>query len=230
MALSKTAELTEGLLIDRTAIRARPGSVMLVRAMLWAVVLLLLAAASQSIDTTVTSLRHSQLIPGDLRRIIALSEIFGHGFGIAVCVALLWKLSPERRRLLPRMLACAILPGLAVLVVKLVVVRRRPGFFWPEYADRVSDTWIGFASLDQLNLEYVTQSFPSAHAATAVGLAAGLAWMFPAARTAFFVLAFLAGFQRVFAGAHWTSDVLAGAALAIVVSALVLHRPTKRSP
>ncbi len=185
-----------------------------------------LSALALSWDTSITSLRHSKFIPGDLRRIIQLSEIFGHGFGIAIVSWMLWLLAPDKRRFIPRVAACAVLPGLVAVLVKLFVFRRRPGFYWPEYADQVANTWVGFfgsGNLHQFNVDYVTQSFPSAHAATAIGLASGLAWLFPRGRFAFFGLGMLAAFQRVFAGAHWTSDVLAGAAVGVLVCGFLLR-------
>ena len=56
--------------------------------------------------------------------------------------------------------------------------------------------------------------FPSAHAATAVGLAIALGVLYPRGRWLFIAFAFLAGLQRIEAQAHFASDVLAGAAVA----------------
>ncbi len=188
-----------------------------------AIALLMLAGLSLSVDAFITSLRSEDLISGDLRRIIRLSEIFAHGFGIAVVLYLLWLLAPDARRLIPRVAACAIVPGLVAQFVKAFVERRRPGYYWPDFADRISDTWVGIASQSNLNFEYVTQSFPSAHAATAVGLALGLSWRFPRGRAAFCGLAVLGAIQRIFAGAHWTSDVFAGAAIGVSVCGFLLY-------
>ena len=195
----------------------------LIRYQAAAIVLLILAGLSLFVDAYITSLRSEDLISGDLRRIIRLSEIFAHGFGIAVVLYLLWLLAPDQRRLIPRIAACAIVPGFAAQLVKAFIERRRPGYYWPEFTDNVSETWLGVASQSNLNFEYITQSFPSAHAATAVGLALGLAWRFPRGRTAFCGLALLGASQRVFAGAHWTSDVFAGAAIGVSVCGFLLY-------
>jgi len=67
------------------------------------------------------------------------------------------------------------------------------------------------------------QSFPSAHTATAVGLAAALTWLYPRGRLLFPLFAMLVGCQRIASGAHFLSDVLVGAAAGCVVAQLVLQ-------
>ncbi|MEM9411449.1 MAG: phosphatase PAP2 family protein [Planctomycetota bacterium] len=185
--------------------------------------LLALSLISVFMDVEITRHRRTEVMPGDLRRIITLSEIFAHGFGIAVIFYAIWVLAPGKRWFLPRLASCAILPGIVVQCFKLFIARYRPGHFFPDYADHVAQTWIGFYPDGQLNMEYVTQSFPSAHAATAVGLATGLVWLFPQCRGLIIFLAGLASFQRVVAGAHWTSDVFAGAAISVLICGLVFR-------
>lgn len=171
-------------------------------------------------DTTFTRFCREGDLSGDLRRIVSLSEIFAHGFGILICVSLIWSITPRLRKFIPRFLCIAILPGLAVHLFKLTIVRRRPSFFKRNFADYVNDTWIG---VDFGNAEYLTQSFPSAHTATAFGLALGLSWLIPRGRVVFFAFAILASFQRIMAGAHWLSDVLAGVGVAFVVAGLLFQ-------
>ena len=57
------------------------------------------------------------------------------------------------------------------------------------------------------------RAFPSAHAASAVGLAVALSRFYPQGRPLFVGLAVLACLQRMTSGAHFLSDVLAGAAI-----------------
>lgn len=185
--------------------------------------LFLLCAIALLFDIQITRNRRSSYIPGDLRRIVQLCEIFAHGFGIALAMYVIWVVAPAKRKWLPRLAACAILPGLAAQFVKLFVVRYRPAHFFPEYAGSLSETWIGFLPAGQLNFEYGTQSFPSAHAATAVGLAIGLTWLLPSCRKLFITLALLASIQRIVAGAHWLSDVFAGAGIAVIICGLIFY-------
>ena len=183
-----------------------------------------LSAVAIYFDVGLTRFANTEDLPGDLRRIIELSEIFAHGFGVAIACMLIWSLAPSLRRRIPRLICCALLPGMLVLPVKLLVVRRRPAFFYPQFADYVDDTWIGGISDWTLNTAYLTQSFPSAHTATAFGLGIALGWMLPRARFIFFGLALLASFQRIEAGAHWLSDVFAGASIALLVCGFLFQR------
>ena len=185
--------------------------------------LFLMCGIAMLVDVEITKHRRSDYIPGDLRRIVQLCEIFAHGFGIALVLYVVWVVAPDKRKLLPRLAACAIVPGLVVQVCKLFVIRYRPAHFFPEYAQTLSETWIGVVAPGQLNFEYVTQSFPSAHAATAVGLATGMIWLLPSCRNLFISLAFLASFQRIVAGAHWLSDVFAGAAVSAMVCGVIFY-------
>jgi len=162
-------------------------------------------------------------MPGDLIRIVILSEIFAHGFGVVLIVFGIWQLVSEKRRYLPRLIACATLPGLVVQVLKLTISRDRPLKFWKSatemtFPKSVNDTWKGWLVDGEMNVEYLSQSFPSAHAATACGLAIGLSWIFPKGRALFFLIAVLASLQRVVSLSHWSSDVCFGAAIAILVA------------
>jgi membrane-associated phospholipid phosphatase len=63
----------------------------------------------------------------------------------------------------------------------------------------------------------VTTSFPSGHAASAAAFATGVAREFPAAAVPLGALAAAVAYSRVYTGAHYPSDVAAGAALGVGV-------------
>ena len=67
------------------------------------------------------------------------------------------------------------------------------------------------------------QSFPSAHTATAVGLAIGLSWMYPRGRWLFAVFAALVACQRMQSCAHYLSDTLFGATVGFLVATVCIE-------
>jgi membrane-associated phospholipid phosphatase len=95
--------------------------------------------------------------------------------------------------------------GLLSLVLKAVFGRARPRFF-----DLVGpfhfDTFV-------FNASYA--SFPSGHSITAFGTAMALSYFLPRWRWPLLGLALTIGVSRVIVGAHYPSDVVAGAAIGI---------------
>lgn len=95
--------------------------------------------------------------------------------------------------------------GIAVNALKIVFGRGRPRTYDLEGA-------FGAAPFT-VSSDYA--SFPSGHATTAFAFAAVLALGLPRLRTGLFALAALVAMSRVVVGAHYPSDVLAGAALGV---------------
>lgn len=77
-----------------------------------------------------------------------------------------------------------------------------------------------------------TSSFPSGHASTSFGCAYALARLAPRLAVPAFVLATLISISRVYVGAHYPLDVLAGAVLGAGVARalLTLRASLRRSP
>jgi undecaprenyl-diphosphatase len=61
-------------------------------------------------------------------------------------------------------------------------------------------------------------ALPSGHASTSFACAAVLAWATPLAAVPLFALASLVAFSRVYVGAHYPLDAVAGAALGLAVA------------
>jgi membrane-associated phospholipid phosphatase len=72
-----------------------------------------------------------------------------------------------------------------------------------------------------------TPSFPSGHATTAFAAAAAVGLFYPRLRLPLFAVAALVGLSRIYLGVHYTLDVIAGAALGIVLG-LSVAWATKR--
>lgn len=187
------------------------------------VLLLGIAAVLCRFDVAIVKAADPSKWPGDLRRIFKFSELFAHGFGLFLVLLGIWQLAPERRVYLPRLIACVAFPPAAAHLIKLFVVRRRPVAFldqhrvphWPESSDV---TWFPEGVELAWNVEYATQSFPSAHAALVCSLAIGMCFIFPRGRAMFVLVAIIASLQRVVFYAHWPSDVAVGASLAFLIA------------
>ena len=192
------------------------------------VVLICACAISLTIDIPIASVfAHKKLpkaIDGPLREYLEICEAFGHGFGAFLIVMTVRVLDPLRRRTIPWLIAGSIGAGLVANLFKLVVRRTRPRDF--DFAS--GSVWHTYAS--DAGSTVTMHSFPSAHTATAVGLAIVLSELYPRGRRYFFLLACLAGLQRIVSSAHFPSDVLAGAAVGAVVGSLCARAIRRLEP
>ncbi len=169
--------------------------------------LMLLAAAALTIDGPLARWWAAIDLPGDLRRLLTWSEFFGHGLGAALVLVAVYVLDPGRRWRLPRVVAATAAAGLTANLVKAMIGRTRPHAY--DIASSALESFQGWWTLGAGGS--TQQSFPSAHTATAVGLALALAWLYPRGRWLFAALALLVACQRMQCGAHFPSDTLAGA-------------------
>lgn len=99
------------------------------------------------------------------------------------------------------------LPSLVSTLLKRIIGRGRP------------ETWavdapLSFQSLNWSAYEY--QSFPSGHATTAFSLAAVVAFLWPKAFWPAMVFAALVAISRIVVGAHYPTDITAGAVLGVL--------------
>lgn len=212
-----------------TTLSAKTSSEDFVRRAAWtAVALLMLAAAATVIDLPASQFVkrksgwRNHPVAGRLTKVVELCEVFGYGGTVLLVVMLAGSLDPAGLRVMPRLLAGAFGGGLAADAVKMLVSRLRPRAAEkaPDLNGSVLETFRGWLPvLDESTRVHQFQSFPSAHTATAFGLATVLAWRHPRGAAMFFFLAALAGLQRVQARDHFVSDVLVGAAIGILCGA-----------
>lgn len=193
------------------------------------VTLLVLAALATLIDLPVSRVfaprkEGQRYYPalGRFSKVINLCETFGYGGTVVLIILLAGRLDPVGMRSMPRLLAGAFGAGLSANVIKLLVGRMRP-----KAADLSLDVLATFEGwlpmLDVTTRIHTLQSFPSAHTATAFGLATVLSSKYPRGGTMFFLLAAAAGFQRVQVLDHFASDVLCGAAVGLLCGAMCVH-------
>ena len=192
----------------------------------WAALLLALSLASlYTLDTVVISDAAKDAVPGELRIFLNHTEPFGHGYGVGLILISLWVVTRCDRRRIGVIACCSYGAGIAADVVKICIGRLRPSALAEQ---ELASSFRGLMPLvteswsDLLNTAH--HSFPSAHTATAFGLAVGLAHFYPTGRTWFMTLATLVATQRIVSGSHFPSDAFFGAAIGIVIGYHVLDR------
>ena len=105
--------------------------------------------------------------------------------------------------------------GILGELLKLVVRRERPGTHNGVY---------GFRPFTDHPFSSRNFGMPSSHAVIAFSGAAALSILFPEATIVWYALAIGCGITRVLSGAHFLSDVVAGAAIGIGVSIVMARR------
>ncbi len=148
--------------------------------------------------------------PKFLRNILDNVEPFGHAVGVVVAALSVMLLDGRQWKTGFSVLGAGLGAGLAADVAKLLIGRVRPRNFDFDTLD-VRATFEGF--LPFFSGTSGSQSFPSAHTATAFAMAVMLSSLYPRARVLFFLLAFLVAGHRLHSGAHYPSDILTGAAI-----------------
>lgn len=165
-----------------------------------------LQRAAQSLDT-----------PGVVRDYFNATEAFGNGFGVAMIVLAVVVLDRTRRVQTGRLLIASLGAGLLADTIKLSVARLRPHSAGLDglLAEGASGAETFVAAMPLTAGGSAMQSFPSAHTATAFGLAVVLTSFYPNGRRLFYAFAAGVAMQRVCVGAHFLSDVLVGIALGV---------------
>ena len=176
--------------------------------------LVVAAAVALTVDCPLAHWCVEKNCPRLFGRLFGVCEPFGNGLGVLVIVLTVYVLDPRRRGAVWRLLAMSLGAGLAADAVKMVIARVRPHDF--SFQGSVQDTfgrWLPFIGAGSGG-----QSFPSAHTATAVGLAVALSALYPRGHRLFAALAVLVACQRIEVGAHFLSDALCGAAVGWIVA------------
>ena len=186
------------------------------------------AIACLAIDMPMVRFMRDTEPPGDIQRMVDFAEGFGHGLGVALIIVTVALLANSWKK--AAILAIyAYGAGLICDAAKIVVARHRP-YHEVDWDGRLADTFIAWLPwFNGVPVDQPTSSFPSAHTATAFGLAIGLSRLYPRGRYVFFGCATMGAIQRLDSYAHYASDVCAGAAIAFCVASLMACKWTVAS-
>lgn len=188
------------------------------RLFLCAFALALAGVVALLVDLPVARFIANRDFPTLISKPIRLAEIFGHGWGVLIIAGALYSLDPAGRRFLPRILVAAIGAGMVSNAVKLLIARSRPRAF--DLNSAILDSFGPWLPLMELNSD--SQGVPSSHVAVAAALAVALTWLYPRGGFLFVALALLAALQRIYAEAHFASDVCWGATIGVGFATLCL--------
>ncbi|MBK7404894.1 MAG: phosphatase PAP2 family protein [Phycisphaerales bacterium] len=174
--------------------------------------------------------RSSLPLGGDIRRELEMLQQFGQGGMTIVLVLAVWMLDPPHRRRLLDWLAAFLAAAVLAFGLKMLVGRPRPLLGEPDLllgpfgmyplagGGPVAHAWEFWRhGVGQL------WSMPSSHTVYAVVAAATLAGWYPRLRGLMFAMACFVGLARVAFGAHYPSDVAAGAAIGLIAVGLARH-------
>jgi membrane-associated phospholipid phosphatase len=134
----------------------------------------------------------------------------GHFVFVLILAAFVWILHPGRWRGAALLCVSAILAGLFYSMLKWPVGRVRPIVAIDPF--HFEPFHYGMAGLFRGG----NASFPSGHVCVAFATAAGMSWLLPRGRWAFYTVAGLLAFERVGELAHYLSDVIAAAGLGVL--------------
>ena len=128
----------------------------------------------------------------------------------------LWKIRREDARRAMLMFLSVAGSGLVGIVIKILVCRARPPLLFDKGI-------YGFAPFT-FATDFLHNSFPSGHAATAMSAVTVLAELFPSVRIPLYCLGILVCATRVILGVHYASDILVGGALGWLTTDILYNR------
>ena len=185
------------------------------------IVMLIIAAACLSIDLQVARFFRFEKTPSFIREMVQNTEPFGHGIGVVFILMVAIWLNRKQRKSYLLIGAITLGAGLCTNIAKFIIGRARPRDLDIASIDILQSFQGWFPYLNGIE---ASQSFPSGHTTVAFAFAVCMTALHPQAKGIFFFLAAFVAFGRVQCGAHFPSDVFAGAAMGWTVSMLALQK------
>lgn len=160
-------------------------------------------------------------------RIAQISKAPGTYYVSLVIAAILWCWPGRGVRAACFLLLSGAVAGLFYATGKWMVGRSRPIFDNGKFNSHPFAFDYFHGGLHGLLMNHPNLSFPSGHTCLAFASATALAMMIPRWSGVFFTIALIVAAERIFEGAHYVSDVVAGAGLGVpaaIVASIILRR------
>jgi membrane-associated phospholipid phosphatase len=176
-----------------------------------------LFAVCYRLDPTYLGWQKTLSLPGPEEvggQVLSCFKAFGEIVTVGAIITLIAIYDPRRRAIIIALLVAELLGNGIYSTVKSHTQRERPRSMLKHVADpnalQPAETWI---ALEITENRQDARSFPSGHSASAFALAGVLMWYYRRAAALFWTLAVGCVLSRSIVGAHWPTDIVAGAML-----------------
>lgn len=207
-----------------TGRNSRPTETGQLAALLW--ILVVLGFCALAFDLSLSRYLSGDPLPSQIGRFLRKAEPFGHAYGVGLIAITMALLDTRGLRRIPRLLVYSLGAGLLANAIKIFILRTRPYVYFENAMEGSSFGESSFALFQtglSRALDTELHSCPSAHTATAIGLAIGLGVFYPQAGRWFLILAAFVALNRIQNGTHYVSDVLWGAAVGVMFTLICLN-------
>lgn len=199
-------------------------------------ILLACCFATWPIDGHIHTWAKSISLAGDIRRTLETAQQFGDALTVTLSCILILLLDPHHRRRVLTIVITILAVAACTYILKMTFGRPRPVLADPSFMTGPLGTYPLSSSSSPTGFELRSPwlfwlkgtsdlwSFPSSHTSGATALGLSLWWFYPRLKWLVIFLIITVAAARVVLKAHYLSDVLAGAAVALLIAPLVLKR------
>ncbi|MBU6412986.1 MAG: phosphatase PAP2 family protein [Planctomycetes bacterium] len=199
-------------------------------------ILLALCFAIWPIDGAVHTWAKSVSLGGDIRRTLETAQQFGDALTVTLSCVLILLLDPHHRRRVITIVITILAVAACTYILKMAFGRPRPVLADPSFMTGPLGTYPVTSASSATGFELRSPwlfwhkgtsdlwSFPSSHTSGAAALGLSLWWFYSRLKWLVLLLIITVAIARVVLKAHYPSDVLAGAAVALIIAPMMLKR------